>query len=341
MYISKKISVIKYLWLFFTVLVLAACSSSSDITEIVEDLEKFEDSIEDFLQDPNTEPIRATIKTGVPLGNIAAISMAVYQGQEIDGVLITRSGELASIYFETYPLLSDELPFSHSEEGSVIVYGWWASPDQAILTVVFTDFSPGVPSFSVNKINTFPVQFVASPKPHIMLVYSNIDIDIENNSNPEDPGDLHTTAKYTEFERFLDVGNEESIRENAEINVDVDSWVVRVLDNGTPFVFYDDEYNISGGGQYIDVNIDDEETATGVYQLGLAGVHVSPDCSSNPLAGFAVVQEAGIGGESIPLAAQAVFTFENDCDAGIQVIAATGNFIAANFSELDFDLNLP
>jgi len=74
---------------------------------------------------------------------------------------------------------------------------------------------------------------------------------------------------------------------------------------------------------------------------GLAGILVSPECSSNPLAGFAVVQEIGIGEESIPLAAQAVFTFENECDAGIRVIAATGNFIAANFSELDFDLNLP
>ena len=135
--------------------------------------------------------------------------------------------------------------------------------------------------------------------------------------------------------------NEESIRANAEINVDIDSWVVRVFDSGTPLSFYDDEYNISGGGQYIDVNIDDGETATGIYQLGLAGIHVSPDCSSNPLAGFAVVQEIGVGGESMPLAAQAVFAFENQCDAGIQVVAATGNFVASNFSELDFDLNLP
>lgn len=332
----KKLSIILGSCTILLILFLVACSS-----DVKDDLDDLEDTIDSFLQDPNTEPIRATIKTSVPLGNIAAISMAAYQGQEIDGVSITRSGSLASIYIENYPLTSDQLPFSNSEDGSVMVYGLWSSPDQAILTVVFTDYSPGVPSFSVKKVSIFPVQIVNIPEPHIMLVYSNIDIDINSSSNPEDPGDLDGNEQSTEFERLLDIGNEESTRENAEINVDVDAWVVRVYDNNTPLVFSDDEYNISGGGQYIDVNVNGEDTATGVYQLGLAGVHVSPDCSSNPLAGFAVIQEIGVGGESTPVVAQAVLAFENECDARIQVIVATGNFIATNFSELDFDLNLP
>ena len=335
----KKLSIILGSCVGFAVLVLAACSS--DIKDVKEELGQIEDKIEDFFQDPNIEPIRAAVKTSVPLGNIAAISMAAYQGQVIDGVSVIKNGSLASINIESYPLVSDNLPFSCFEEGSVMVYGWWSAPDRAILTVVFTDYSPGVPSFSVKKINTFPVQIIDTPEPHIMLVYSNIDIDINTVSNPEDPGELDSNEQLVEFERFLDVQNEESSRENAEINVDVDAWVVRVFDNNTPLVFSDDEYNISGGGQYIDVNINGEDTATGVYQLGLAGIHVSPDCSSNPLAGFAVVQEAGIGGESVPVAAQAVLAFENECGASIQVIVATGNFVATNFTELDFDLNLP
>ena len=172
-----------------------------------------------------------------------------------------------------------------------------------------------------------------------MLVYSSIDIDA--GSDTEDPGELDSSEQSAEFERLSCIGYEDATRENAEINVDIDAWVIRVLDNGTPLVFSDDEYNISGGGQYIDVTVDGEDTATGVYQLGLAGVHVSPDCSSNPLEGFAVVQEVGIGRESVPVAAQAFLAFENECDAGVQVIVATGNFVATNFSELDFDLNLP
>lgn len=324
----KKLTVILGLCIIFVVSSLVACS---------------EDDIHNFFQDPNTEPIRATIKAGVPLANIAAISMAVYQGQEIYGVTKIGDGSLAHIHFNSYPLASEPLPFDNinNEGGSVDVYGLWSSPDQAILTVVFTDYSPGVPSFSIKKINTFPVQVVNTPEPHIMIAYANIDIDIFNSSNYEDPGDLDSSEQAAEFERFSDVENEEAIRENAEINVDLDAWVVHVFDNGTPFDFSDDEYNLSGGGQYVDVNIDDGETETGIYQLGLAGIHVSPDCSSNPLAGFAVIQEVGTGGESGILAAQAVLAFENECDAGIQVIVATGNFVAANFSELDFDLDLP
>ena len=335
----RKFMVILVSFVFFEILALAACNSNN--TDIMDDLEEIGDSFDDFFQDPNTEPIRATIKAGVPLGNIAAICMAVYQGQVIDGVSIVKSGSLATIHFGSYPLASEPLPFSNSEEGSVTVFGLWSSPDQAILTVVFTDYIPGVPSFTVRKVNTFPVQIVNTPEPHIMIVYSNIDIDIDTGSNPQDPGELDSNEQSAEFERFSDVENEEPIREDAEINVDIDAWVVRVFDNGTPFIFSDDEYNISGGGQYIDVNIDDGETETGVYQLGLAGVHISPDCSSNPLAGFAVIQEVGVGGDSPLLVAQAVLAFKNECNAGIQVIVATGNFVATNFSELDFDLNLP
>ena len=53
------------------ILALAACNSGG-ISEIEESL----DNIKNFFQEPNTEPIRATVKTSIPLGNIAAISMA-------------------------------------------------------------------------------------------------------------------------------------------------------------------------------------------------------------------------------------------------------------------------
>ena len=306
----KKLSITLFSCVFFIVLLLASCS---DVKDIEDDLDDLGDNAGEFFLDPNTEPIRAAVKTSVPLGNIAAISMAAYQGEDIDGVLIYRNGSLATIHIENYPLISDALPFSHSTEGNVMVYGWWSSPDRAILTVVFTDYSPGVPSFSIKKVDTFPVQIINTPEPHIMLVYSNIDIDITTSSNYEDPGDLDSNEQSAEFDRFLDVENEEATRNNAEINVDLEAWIVRVFDNDTPLVFSDDDYNISGGGQYIDVSIDGEDTATGVYQLGLAGVHVSPDCSSNPVAGFAVVQEVDIG-ETMPVVAQAVLAFENECE---------------------------
>ena len=142
----KKLTAILCSWLICMILTLTACSS-----DIKEDLEKISDDIEAFFQDPNTEPIRAAFKTSVPLGNIASISMAAYQGQDIDGVTISRNGNLAVMYFENYPPASDSLPFSHNGEGSVTVYGWWSTPDRAILTAVFTGYSPGVPSFSVKK----------------------------------------------------------------------------------------------------------------------------------------------------------------------------------------------
>ena len=63
MRVFKKLTIILYSFVVYMILTFIGCSS-----EVKDDLEKIEDNIENFFKDPNTEPIRATIKTGVPLG---------------------------------------------------------------------------------------------------------------------------------------------------------------------------------------------------------------------------------------------------------------------------------
>ena len=95
-------------------------------------------------------------------------------------------------------------------------------------------------------------------------------------------------------------------------------------------------------GQYVDVTSNGGNTATGVYQLGLAGIRVDSSCSRNPLGGFSLVQELGVDtGDDIPLAASALLYFNGNCNGRIQVTVATGNFIASIGSTLDFNLNQP
>ena len=83
-------------------------------------------------------------------------------------------------------------------------------------------------------------------------------------------------------------------------------------------------------------------TASGVYQLGLAGIRVTSSCFRNPLGGFGLIQELGVDtGDDIPLAATALLYFEGECNGRIHVSLATGNFIASIGSTLEFDLNKP
>jgi hypothetical protein len=224
----------------------------------------------------------------------------------------------------------------------VVVLGLWSSPDQAILSAVLPDFTFGVLSFSVSKVTPFPVKIIHHPEPGIMLVYNSDDID--NDLDPEDPSLLIDDKQNVEFERLDMEIDAAATPDNAEYNVDIVSWIVKVTYNHTPLNFSDDHYYINGGGQYVNVTQDGKNTASGLYQLGLSGIHVSSACSSNPLGGFAVVQELRAGDETSPdilPAASAVFYFDGNCNSYIKVLQATGNYVAVTDSSLNFNLNQP
>ena len=323
-----------YRWpvvVFFAVVLTATvmlCSCSSD----------GDDFLDDLFRSPNTEPIRASIKTAVPLAHAAAVSMAAVQGDIGDEVLVSNicddEGDYPCASLITFPMEPENIPFAFNEGSHAVVAGFWSSPDQAILTVSFIETIAGVPSFEVSDVATFPVKRVEFPHPGYMVVYANADINIV--SDP-DPDDLTDEQKEAEFRRL-----ELSADDDPDINIALDAWIIEVDSGDALDQFSDDSYTISGGGQYINVTSNGGNTASGVYQLGLAGIRVDSSCSLNPLGGIGLIQELGAAtGDAIPLAATALLYFEGGCNGRIHVSLATGNFIASIGSTLEFDLNQP
>jgi len=295
------------------------------------------DIIDDFLQTPDTETIRATIRTAVPLAHIAAVAMEAVNGNP--------SGEVTSYTTcASYPCLSlvsmeldqNNLPFTFDTSGSVGVTGLWTSEDSAILTVFFYDVYAGIPAFRVSEISTFPVERVIDPEGgyRYILVFSEIDINIDTDSEPDE---LSEEERQAEYDR-LDI----EPSDDAEVNIALDAWMVEVLDADTPGDYTDDSYTISGGGEYIGVVSGATSSSASVMQLGLALVQISHDCSSNPTEGFAFINEVSVSANdpgSLPVVASALMAFDSTCDGTVQVMVATGNYVGSIGSSIPMDLN--
>ena len=301
-----------------------------------------EEVLDNFFQDPNVEPIRASVKTAVPLAYAAAFSMAAFKGTIPTGggydlTVEKKCGQASCGAYISFTMNNEDLPFLNEEEGTVTVIGWWSSPvsERAILTVTFNEQSFGVPTFPVGSISNFPVMATAKG---YRVVYANLDITLE----PESPEELTEDQQTERIEALNTEVYENADAESANANVEMDMWIVDIDLNGSPADFSDDVYRISGGGQYVNVTESHQHTISDVYQLGMAGIRISRACSTNPDDGFAVIQELSAGGDNSPMVASAILFFENGrCNGDIQVALATGNYMADINSSLDFNLNQP
>lgn len=294
-----------------------------------------EDVIDDFLRPPDTEPIRATIKTAVPLAHIAAVAMEAAKGNPSSEVTAsTTCSSYPCVGVVTMELDENSLPFDYDTSGSVGVSGLWNSEDSAILTVFFYDVYAGVPTFSVSEISTFPVARSVDPDGGYIAVFADFDINIDSDSEPDELSDEEVQTEYDRLDA--------EVSEDAEVNIDMDAWVVFVSDADTPDDYSDDSYTISGGGEYIGVVSSSTSSSANVMQLGLAQVLVSHDCSSNPTEGFVIINEVeASSGEdaSMPVVASALMEFEETCDSTVEVMVATGNYVGSNGDSIPIDLN--
>ena len=286
--------------------------------------------LDDFLKDPDGGPIRSAVRTAVPVAHVAAISMASVRGDAPPYATTTNTcSSYPCAALVVIDLDDPTLPFALGDAGSVMVAGLWASDRQAILTATFMDTLIGSASFQVNSISTFPV--VEHHSGGLKVVYADIDIDID--TEPNDTIALTSQQIQAEYERLDTV-----VPVDPEVSLGMDVWVVEVDDGATPQDYTDDQYAISGAGQYIHAG--GHGSSTQALQLAMANAIVTWNCPHNPTSGLAAMNEVGTGA-SLPVVASALITFEPQCDGNAKVTLATGNYIAANGSSIPVDLSSP
>lgn len=291
------------------------------------------DFIEEFIRTPDAEPIRASIRTAIPLAHIAATSMEAVHGNASSSVSVsTTCSSYPCAAVVSMELSQDDLPFDFAASGNVTIFGLWTSRETAVLTVTFNEVYAGVSSYSVRRVSTFPV--TRTPESNYFIVYTDIDVNVDTT-----PDELSEEEVQAELER-LDI----EVSNDAEVNVSLGSWAVEIDNGGTIDEYSDDVYMVSGGGQYIGVANNSTSSSTQIIQLGLAQALVSHDCSTNPTEGYAFINEVGVArGDqaSAPVIATALLELESSCNGSIRVYLATGNYVTSNGDDIEMDLNLP
>lgn len=278
-------------------------------------------------KDPSGEPIKAVVRTTVPLAYAASVAMSSVTGStplnaKVNYTTCTTSpaGCVAMITItdddSVVPL--QLVPGT----GTITVYGYWASPTQAIFTVSFSK-DAGSNLFPVHNISLFPVLKNGSS---LKIVYANVDI----NSTVKDPGTLTPEEIDAVFMKLGLTASSE-----ASTNVSMDAWIIDRNDRNTPDVS-DDTYSISGGGQYIEGS----SGSVSVLQLGMGVVVMGSDCLLNANSGLAVLNEMASSSSDIVLAT-AVIIFHSMCDGKADILAAAGNYLLSNGKSIPLNLTNP
>lgn len=260
------------------------------------------------------EPVVANIRTTVPLAYVASVAMA-----EVRGIDVPNADSNVPCHLFGYPcaanvsvtLSPDDLPIGLDEYGDISVAGLWVSANEAVLTMSFNGFQIGSPNNIALSISTVPVVQNGN---ELLISYGSIDINV--GSAPEDPAMLSATEVASELGRVHTI-----VSDDPEVNVDMDAWVISVATQGTDD-FSDDDYSISGGGQYIGV----DSGNTSVIQLGLVNMQISADCALNPVAGMSVLNELDVSQTGFPKIGTAIFRFQPDCDGTARILTAIGTY---------------
>ncbi len=292
-----------------------------------------ENGTDEYFQSPDSEAIRMTVRTSIPVAYVANAAMAAVNGHAPPDTIATNTcSSFPCTALVILDHLESALPFALADHAiSAVVAGLWSSAGTAIITVSFLESPVGTETYQVTKVSTFPV--VESIWSGYKVVHADIDVNITE--EPSDSIDLTDAQLQAEYDRAQVV-----VSDDPEINLSMDAWVIEVHGNDSPDNPYDDIFIINGGGQYLYAT----HTSAKAVQLGIAGTKVSWDCATNPTQGLTVMNEVGAssgGGEPPPVIANALIGYDDSCNGKADVIAATGNWLFATGDSIPLNLNAP
>ena len=274
---------------------------------------------------PSIEPIKATVRTTVPLAYAASVAMASVNGMAPPNASVSNTcSSFPCAALVTIEWADQSLPIYFEPDGMILVAGLWTSKDVAILTVSFVDRHAGSQIFPITNVSTFPaINSSLDPMDTaITIVYASIDINIE--TDPVYSIDLTDEEIQSEYERLL-----MEIPIDPTMSLGMDAWIVDVDNAGTVDEFSDDLYIINGAGQYVDLS----PNSTSLLQLALAQTVVGPHCDLNPTEGLSVLQEIGVSSEENSenvILGTAMFLFGSECTGEAELSFATGVYLGSN-----------
>lgn len=286
--------------------------------------------LEEYFRDPETESVTDVIRTSAVIGYTVSTAMSVMEGHDLPNVRIKTACSgfpCVSVMLiridNSYPF-----PFSSNETGEIVVAGLWADEGTAILTLLMTDFNVHTKTFRLKNVHTIPV--IRTFDGTIMAVFAGIDINLNEESGNLLEFNLATQEIESEFSRL-----DEIRPDDLYIAVEQNAWFIEIDQKGTPDNLWDDEFNITGGGQLVKVT----ENTTEVIQQGMVDVLIDQLCTANPVRGNALIRKINTEDKKFPELGTALLEFHCNCSGMVEILLATGIYIGSNGKDIDLNLD--
>jgi len=295
--------------LFLTMIFFAGCNAVEEVKS--------------FFIDPDVKPLKETLIQSLPLAYAAKVAQLTVEGNKPAFVEVVSScNGFPCTSIIRFKVGDADFPwFEGPDNTTVTVAGLWTSPQQGLLSLLFTSNFPG--SIRLFEFKTFPVQEAFDG--NLIIAYSRLDIN--GGDGPLISVDVSQGEFDAEFDRFVNIRSLDSL-----IDLDEEVWMIEVQDQNTPDLS-DDLYSLTGAGQF--VTVADQEVIA--LQVAVLNIQVSIDCLTNPQSGEVLMNNAGTNANSVTVG-MAHLQFEGNCDAKVRVNIATGSYIASFGKNLDFDL---
>lgn len=283
------------------------------------------DGINDFFINPDMTPLKETIRRGLPLGYASRVAQLTVEGKKPSFVrIVSPCNNFPCVSVIKFDAADTDFPwFQEFDYSTITVAGLWNSPQQGLLSVLFTTNTPG--TIRLFEFKTFPVQEQFAG--NLLLAFNRMDIN--PGTGPYITVDVTQGEFNAEFDRFVNVNSLDSL-----IELDQEVWMMEILDQGTDDLS-DDSYSLTGAGQF--VTVAGEEVIA--LQVAALNLQLKPDCITNPVGGDILINNAGTNTNSSSVTVgMAQLQFEGNCNAKIRVNIATGSYLASFGKNLDFDL---
>jgi hypothetical protein len=284
-----------------------------------------------FFRPAPVEPLADVVRTIVPLGYLSAVAVAGNLGYPVPGEIVGMEDGITL----TRILPSGEFPLSYLETDirEIIILCFPVDEEVYIISVICLLEGYYSGEGRILEYHTIPVLHAEGK---LMTVFAGQDIRIRDS--------IELTLQMGPAEIWIEMKRLEEPRpESTEAAIRQDAWMIETDTRGTLENYMDDTYLITGGSQDVSVISGRDYSASGIIQLAMMELFMSPECRLAPSGGFGVLQAIevssgpGNSNEDIVIGS-VIYEFRGKCTGKVSILLGTGSFFGSTGKNIDLNL---
>jgi hypothetical protein len=278
--------------------------------------------VDQFNQNPELPPLEQGFKSSAAIGYCASIVRSAFNGDALPANITysqqTKSGFTGAGILHVKVDANNPLPFNHSS-GDVAIAALW-NGNSGVISILFADIDLLSLTTKFYGLYTVPV-FKNVITGELVVIFVEQDIIVGQGQDTL----INLSLSKAKFDAILADPVYNSVSHDPFVAVKQNVWHIAVNQNSTPSNFYDDKFNVTGGGQIVEAT----SNSGGILYHAMIEANFSfANCALNPTSGIAFIQNLKAG-TTIDLG-NITLDFHANCDGKAKVLAATGKYLGSN-----------